>query len=165
MRMDIMRVAGIVAIFGLMVVAAALSGPPLPLALVNLPILLFCTGVILGLGLVSFGYRDLAQTLSLLPRLLTQTGPLAGSERNAFVLRGLIAHAYAAGTLSALLSLFSVLLTLDDPAKLAVAASLCILSIIYAVVFGECVLRPSLYHLQQLLLPAHNAASWQNNDS
>ncbi len=109
---------------------------------ISVPSALIVLGVTIGTGMMAFGYADLARGLSALRAVALDLPDDVLEGRQIVVLRGLIPSVYAAGALGMTIGLVNLLVNLSDVSQTGPGMAVALLSMLYAAVLAEGVLRP-----------------------
>jgi len=120
------------------VVAAMLWGSPLSV-FVNAPSAVLVLGISLGGTLCASSGTDLRESLS--DWLANEDLDKAGRERAHRVFTHLADFTVAGGVIGVLIGLVQMLRNLSDPTAIGPAMAVALLSLLYAVLFGEILLR------------------------
>lgn len=147
--MNVIGLTGVVASVLLVTIAIELGGPPE--LFVNVPSLLVTAGVAIGMQLVSFGSGALGDFGRLVRVLSTNTRTDSLRMEHSGQLHVLARHLYAASLIGGLLGLIQVLFNLDDINQLGPAIAICLLTVFYAALFAECLVRPAAHRVEFLL--------------
>lgn len=140
--------SGFVGMFGascLILCAIVLGGGN---AFFNVPSLVICIFLPIGLSMASAGTSDLGHALRALRCLLLSRLECDLTVRNSQVLRHMISYAYAAGVIGALIGWIQMLRELKDISGLALGFSLTTLTIFYSILISECILRPAARQIE-----------------
>jgi type III secretory pathway component EscS len=139
-----MNISGIVGLGILaLVIGSALSAIN-PAFFVNVPWFGMCVGMTAALGMMSFGFHDVARAVRVLRVLLVRAAPETISSRQVSVLRGLIAPVYTTGVIGTLIGLTNALVSMDDRSILPTVVALLLVCLLYSVVLAECIIRPAV---------------------
>lgn len=136
---------GMVGVFCLIVPAIALGGGGIFL---NVPSLVICLLMPISLSLASAGAPDLGRALRALRCLLVFPRKSDLTAQNSHVLRHMISYAYAACVIGMLIGWIRTLSQPADPAVLHLSLSMSILTMLYAIVISECILRPAARRIE-----------------
>ncbi len=154
--MNIWGIIGILAVFGEVVAAIGMGGSPG--VFVNIPSLVIVVGFTLGAGLMAYGYQDLQAGLSALSALVVKRPDDSITRRHAQVLRGLIPTTYGSGVIGAVIGIVHLLAHMEDPSQIGAGMAVALLSIFYAAMLAEGVLRPGANYIEYKLSAAGSAA-------
>ncbi len=144
--MNISGIIGLGCFFGLLVLAAIMGGAPD--TFVDMPSAIIVAGLTLGAGLMAFGFKDLWDGLWALRVFVVRVPDETLGGRQARVLRGLIPPAYAAGALGTIIGMMQMLATLKDLSSVRAGIACDILTVLYAIVLAEGLLRPGARYIE-----------------
>ncbi len=130
---------GMFLVFGLIMLAIALGGGN---GFFNVPSLVICIGLPIGLSLASAGAGDTRNALRALRSLLVLPPPADITVRNSQVLRHMISYAYAAGVIGTMLGWIQMLRHIKEPSIVPLGIAVSLLTIFYSIIISECILRP-----------------------
>lgn len=115
---------------------------------INVPSLIICIGLPIGLSLASSSVTDTVGALRSLRCLVISPKPGDITSRNAQVLRHMVSYSYAAGIIGAMIGGIQVLRQIDGLANIHVALSLSLLTLFYSTLISECILRPAARQIE-----------------
>jgi flagellar motor component MotA len=137
-------VLGMVVVVGLIVPAIWLGGG----GFWNVPSLILCICLPIGLGLASAGWSDLWRAVGSLRHLFTRPKDSDLSIRNVRVLRHMITYAYAAGVIGTAIGWIQSLSHFSGTSYIPAGLSISLLTMFYAIIIAECVLRPTARRIE-----------------
>jgi type III secretory pathway component EscS len=117
---------------------------------INIPSIVIVLWLGSAMGVLSYGLRPFLRALRDVRLLLLVVAQSDLSDDSPRVLRGLAVQLYAAGIIGMLIGLVQLLATLDDFNKLPIGFAVCLLTIFYAAVLAEGVLRPAIRRMEFL---------------
>lgn len=136
---------GMLLVFCLIACAVAAGGD---LCFLNVPSLVICIGMPIGLAMASAGASDLGRSLRALRCLLVSPRGSDRTARNAQVLRHMISYAYAAGVIGTMIGWVQILRQATDLLAAAPGFALSLLTILYSIIISECILRPAARRIE-----------------
>lgn len=142
-------VIGILTAITLLILVTVLGG--LLGIFVNIPSIVVVAGLSLGLQLATTGSRALLRTLSAFRVFVIEVAPATLRQEDAAQLRGLTLHLYAAGVIGTLIGWIQILANIDDWSQLGPAVAVSLLTLFYALVLSECLVRPCADRVEYLL--------------
>ncbi len=114
----------------------------------DIPSLFICIGMPIGLSIASAGASDLGRALLALRSLFAPPRESDLTVRNAQVLRQMIAYAYTAGVIGSMIGWIQILWQFDSISPIAKWVAVSILTIFYAIIISECILRPAARRIE-----------------
>lgn len=147
--MNVAGISGIGAAASLLLVTIALGGPPEHFA--NIPSAIVVIGVVLGLQLMMHGARGLGDNLRAFRVFVVNVSPASLDREAPANLRSMVVHLYAAGVIGMTIGLVQMLSNMDDPSQVAPALAVSMLTVFYAAVLSECLVRPCANRVEYLL--------------
>ena len=137
---------GVIVAFGLTCGAIAVGASPL--FFLHIPSLTFCVGVPIGLGIMSCGLRDCLKAVAALRVLVLNSPDHVALQRSAKVLRQLISYTYAAGAVGTMIGWLQLAIAGAEGEDLLASFAVSILTIFYAFIVSEFVLRPTACRIE-----------------
>ncbi|MFC2140529.1 MotA/TolQ/ExbB proton channel family protein [Candidatus Auribacterota bacterium] len=114
----------------------------------NIPSLVICIGLPIGLSIASAGLADLGPALLSLRSLFITPRDSDLKARNAQVLRDMISYAYAAGVIGTMIGWIQMLSGFNDFSLIGIGFALSVLTIFYSIIISECFLRPAARRIE-----------------
>jgi len=139
---------GMLGAFCLIIVAIVLGDSE---GFFNVPSLVVCIFLPIGLTIASAGHSDLGRAVLSLRCLFGSPPESDLTVRNAQVLRHMISYAYAAGVIGSMIGWIQFLRQLDGTSPVGKWISVSLLTLFYAVIIAECILRPAARRVETTL--------------
>lgn len=117
-------------------------------AFLNVPSLVICIGLPIGLSMASSSAADTAAALRSLRCLLISPRAADVTIRNSQVLRHMVSYSYAAGIMGAMIGWIQLLRRVEETPNVYCGFSLSLLTMFYSVIISECVLRPAARQIE-----------------
>ncbi len=118
----------------------------------HIPSLIISLGVPIGLALMTFRPNEVAKALLTLCCMSYRNSCDVSSEKSAKVLRQLIIYFYSAGIVAAFIGWIQMLhANMDNMQDIALGFSISILTIFYALIISEFLLRPGARRIEASL--------------
>ena len=136
---------GMLLVFGLILPAIFLGGGS---GFFNLPSLIICIFMPFALALASAGSSDLGNALRAFRCFFVSPRETDLAARNAQVLRDMISYAYAAGVIGSMIGWIQILRASIRPENTPLGFAVSILTILYAIIISECILRPAARRIE-----------------
>ncbi len=132
-------IIGVLLAFSLIILAITLGGGN---GFFNIPSLVICIGLPIGLSLASAGAQDTRNAIRALGVLIAAPSPTIVTSRTCQVLKHIISYAYAAGAIGSMIGWIQLLRQEQLPSVAPLGFALSMLAIFYAIIISECILRP-----------------------
>jgi len=147
---------GMLLVFGLIMPAILLGGDSA--GFINVPSIVICIGMPIGLSIASAGVTDLGRALRALRSLFVSAQEADLTARNSEVLRHMISHAYAAGVIGTMIGWIQMLFAVVEWDHLILSRGLgvSILTVFHAIIISECILRPAARRIEGQLQKTDN---------
>ena len=114
----------------------------------NIPSVLICIGLPIGLCITSAGVSDVVRALRALRCLVVAPRESDLTARNAQVLGHMITYAYAAGVIGTMIGWIQILQSDTAPDRLPIGVAVSLLTLFYSILISECVLRPAVRRIE-----------------
>lgn len=114
----------------------------------NIPSLVICIGLPIGLSMASSGAADTAAALRSLRCLLILPRAADVTVRNSQVLRHMVSYSYAAGIIGAMIGWIQLLRQVEELSNIHLGLSLSLLTMFYSIIISECILRPGARQIE-----------------
>lgn len=134
-----------------LIVAAIVLGPNVETFL-NLPSITIVVGLVLAWGLHAFGASALAQAVKTVLRAAFRSDPLVSDEsapEQAAMLREMRSHLYFSGVIGTLIGWIQMAASMDDLSTFGPAWAVSMLTLFYALLMDQCLVKPALHRVQR----------------